>query len=207
MREQSVYPYGLGWGFCTIDPKLYNAYSNSDTRRFGTITAVKEEKLKFTKQANTREYTGYFLKKYSPEVDSALVSLAQKKGGAAGSNSFMYAILNIHWDGGWLENNPTYAKQEVVNKKQKALWIQIAGYFRDVDEHLLFAGTNEVHVQLDRPVQLVNIMRSDTDFMANSHNLIIIGKGAKAQLLVCDHTMPYPLVPTHRVFASAGKTE
>jgi len=45
------------------------------------------------------------------------------------------------------------------------------------------------HVQLDRPVQLVNIMRSDTDFMANSHNLIIIGKGAKAQLLVCDHTM------------------
>jgi len=89
MREQSVYPYGLGWGFCTIDPKLYNAYSNSDTRRFGTITAVKEEKLKFTKQANTREYTGYFLKKYSPEVDSALVSLAQKKGGAAGSNSFM----------------------------------------------------------------------------------------------------------------------
>ena len=63
----------------------------------------------------------------------------------------MYAILNIHWDGGWLENNPTYAKQEEVNKKQKALWIQIAGYFRDVDEHLLFAGTNEVHVDYNAP--------------------------------------------------------
>lgn len=58
----------------------------------------------------------------------------------------MYVILNIHWDGGWLENNPTLAKQEEVNKEQKALWKQIAIYFRGYDQHLLFAGTNEVHV-------------------------------------------------------------
>lgn len=45
------------------------------------------------------------------------------------------------------------------------------------------------NVQLDRPVQLVNIMRSDVDFMANAHNLIILEEGAKAQLLVCDHTV------------------
>ncbi|MDR1370581.1 MAG: glycoside hydrolase family 5 protein [Dysgonamonadaceae bacterium] len=63
----------------------------------------------------------------------------------------MYAILNIHWDGGWLENNPIYSKQEAVNKKQKALWKQIAVYFRDYDEHLLFAGTNEVHVDYREP--------------------------------------------------------
>jgi Fe-S cluster assembly protein SufD len=44
-------------------------------------------------------------------------------------------------------------------------------------------------VTLDKPVQLINIMRSDVDFMANSHNLIILEEGAKAQLLVCDHTM------------------
>jgi Fe-S cluster assembly protein SufD len=45
------------------------------------------------------------------------------------------------------------------------------------------------NVVLDKPVQLVNIMRSDVDFMANSHNLIILEEGAKAQLLVCDHTI------------------
>jgi len=45
------------------------------------------------------------------------------------------------------------------------------------------------NVVLDKPVQLVNIMRSDVDFMANSHNLIILEEGAKAQLLVCDHTV------------------
>lgn len=59
----------------------------------------------------------------------------------------MYAILNIHWDGGWLENNPTSNKQEEINKKQFALWQQIAEYFNDYDERLLFAGTNEVHVE------------------------------------------------------------
>lgn len=63
----------------------------------------------------------------------------------------MYAIINIHWDGGWLENNPTYDKQVEVNKKQKALWEQIAVYFRDYDEHLLFAGTNEVHANYNIP--------------------------------------------------------
>ncbi|MBN2743499.1 MAG: cellulase family glycosylhydrolase [Marinilabiliaceae bacterium] len=55
----------------------------------------------------------------------------------------MYVIINIHWDGGWLENNITTAKQEEVNQKQKAFWEQIATYFRDYDEHLIFAGCNE----------------------------------------------------------------
>ncbi len=45
------------------------------------------------------------------------------------------------------------------------------------------------NVVLEKPIQLINIMRSDVDFMANSHNLIILEEGAKAQLLVCDHTM------------------
>ena len=44
------------------------------------------------------------------------------------------------------------------------------------------------NVQLSRPVQLINIMRSDVDFMANAHNLIILEDNARAQLLVCDHT-------------------
>ena len=65
----------------------------------------------------------------------------------------MYAILNIHWDGGWLENNPTPDKQAEVNKKQKAIWEQIALYFRNYDERLLFAGTNEVHTTSGNPTQ------------------------------------------------------
>ncbi|MEO6232983.1 MAG: cellulase family glycosylhydrolase [Ferruginibacter sp.] len=55
----------------------------------------------------------------------------------------MYVILNIHWDGGWLENNVTTAKQDAVNIKQKAFWKQIATHLRGFDEHLLFASANE----------------------------------------------------------------
>ena len=65
----------------------------------------------------------------------------------------IYAVLNIHWDGGWLENNPTAEKQAEVNKKQKAIWEQIALYFRNYDERLLFAGTNEVHITSGNPTQ------------------------------------------------------
>lgn len=59
----------------------------------------------------------------------------------------MYTILNIHWDGGWLEENVTTAKQDAVNAKQKAFWKQIAMQFRDFDEHLLFASANEPNVE------------------------------------------------------------
>lgn len=58
----------------------------------------------------------------------------------------MYVILNIHWDGGWLENNCTEAKQEANNAKQKAFWEQIATHLRDFDEHVLFASANEPNV-------------------------------------------------------------
>jgi aryl-phospho-beta-D-glucosidase BglC (GH1 family) len=55
----------------------------------------------------------------------------------------MYVVLNIHWDGGWLDENINTIKQDSVNAKQKALWEQIATTMRDFDEHLMFAGANE----------------------------------------------------------------
>lgn len=59
----------------------------------------------------------------------------------------MPVILNIHWDGGWLENNITVDKQEENNAKQRAFWQQIATHLRDYDERLMFAGTNEPNVE------------------------------------------------------------
>jgi endoglucanase len=56
----------------------------------------------------------------------------------------MYAIINIHWDGGWMQ--PTYAQQRYVNRRLWFMWRQIATAFRDYGDHLLFAGTNEVMV-------------------------------------------------------------
>lgn len=59
----------------------------------------------------------------------------------------MYVLVNIHWDGGWLENNITEAKKEENNAKQKAFWEQIATQLRGFDEHLLFASANEPAVE------------------------------------------------------------
>lgn len=59
----------------------------------------------------------------------------------------LYVVLNIHWDGGWLENNCTQERQQENNARLKAFWEQIATAFRDYDEHLLFAGNNEPNVE------------------------------------------------------------
>ncbi|MFB6456908.1 cellulase family glycosylhydrolase [Chitinophaga sp. Hz27] len=58
-------------------------------------------------------------------------------------NNNMYVIINIHWDGGWLENNCTTSAQSSVNAKQQNYWTQIANYFKNYNEHLLFASANE----------------------------------------------------------------
>jgi endoglucanase len=62
-------------------------------------------------------------------------------------NSGMYAIINIHWDGGWMQ--PTYADSAEVIARLAAMWQQIAVNFRDYNDSLLFAGTNEVMVEGD----------------------------------------------------------
>jgi aryl-phospho-beta-D-glucosidase BglC (GH1 family) len=55
----------------------------------------------------------------------------------------MVVLVNVHWDGGWLERNVTSGKQDAVNAKQKAYWEQIATALRDFDEHVMFASANE----------------------------------------------------------------
>lgn len=59
----------------------------------------------------------------------------------------LYVVLNSHWDKGWLEEHIDAGSQAAVNVKQKAYWTQIANYFKDYDEHLIFASANEPAVQ------------------------------------------------------------
>ncbi|MFI1772377.1 cellulase family glycosylhydrolase [Thalassobellus citreus] len=68
----------------------------------------------------------------------------------------MHAILNIHWDGGWLENNITEVNKVTINAKQKAFWQQIATHLRDFDEHLLFASANEPEAEDTAAMSVLN---------------------------------------------------
>jgi Fe-S cluster assembly protein SufD len=44
-------------------------------------------------------------------------------------------------------------------------------------------------VIVEKPIQLINVMRADVDLLANSRNLIIIEENAQAKVLLCEHTM------------------
>ncbi|MGM9699134.1 MAG: cellulase family glycosylhydrolase [Prevotella sp.] len=72
----------------------------------------------------------------------------------------LYVLLNDHWDSGWIEvdgftaNRSKYeavSEETIASKTEtlKDLWTQIATYFKDYDEHLLFAGLNEPFQQYD----------------------------------------------------------
>ena len=44
-------------------------------------------------------------------------------------------------------------------------------------------------VVMDRAIQVINILRSDVDFMVNRRVMIILEEGAEAKFLFCDHAM------------------
>ena len=45
------------------------------------------------------------------------------------------------------------------------------------------------NVVVERPIQIVNILRADVNFMMNRRLLIVLEEGAQAKLLMCDHAM------------------
>lgn len=60
-------------------------------------------------------------------------------------NADMYVIINDHWDGGWYgmfgsENADTRA---LAMEAYKGMWQQIAEYFKDYSDYLIFEGANE----------------------------------------------------------------
>jgi endoglucanase len=119
-------------------------------------------------------------------------------------DSGLYVIVNIHWDGGWLENNITTTAQSSVNAKQKAYWEQIATTLRGFDEHLLFASANEpdastataMSVLLSYHQTFINAVRS-----TGGHNAyrVLIVQGPKTDIDTTDslmNTMPTDTVPS-----------
>ena len=72
------------------------------------------------------------------------------------------------------------------------------------DGVLMYIPRNTV---MEKPIQLVNILRADVNFMVNRRILIIAEDGAQARLLVCDHAMDdvnFLSTQVIEVFAGAG---
>jgi endoglucanase len=62
----------------------------------------------------------------------------------------MFAVVNIHWDGGWIDSDvqkkfpKTYRTfSPEAEQKFKSYWTQIATYFANRDQHVVFESLNE----------------------------------------------------------------
>lgn len=67
IRDNSLVPFGQGWGWCTINPKLFNQWDNNDPRKLGSILQVGQEDqgtAGYQRDKGDHE-TGLFNKKYS----------------------------------------------------------------------------------------------------------------------------------------------
>lgn len=53
----------------------------------------------------------------------------------------MYAIINIHWNGGWVNNFPENKDESM--KRFQVMWEQISDNFKDYGDHLMFESQNE----------------------------------------------------------------
>lgn len=78
-------------------------------------------------------------------------------------NAGLYAIVNDHWDGGWLENTIPNGYSQEVDSLQYKYWKQIAIRFRDYGEKLIFAGCNEPNV--DNSSQMATLETYEQTFV------------------------------------------
>jgi Fe-S cluster assembly protein SufD len=72
------------------------------------------------------------------------------------------------------------------------------------DGFVLYVPQN---LKIERPIQLIHILRSDVDLMANRRILVILEPGAEAKLLVCDHSrsnVRYLATQVVEIFAAEG---
>lgn len=120
-------------------------------------------------------------------------------------NANMYVIINIHWDGGWMQ--PTYAQQNYVNNRLSIMWTQIATHFRNYDDRLLFAGTNEVMVDGDYGTPTVEYYTVQNSFNQTFIDTVRAtgGRNATRHLVVqgfntnIDHTINFVEIPVDTV--------
>lgn len=67
LRENSLVPFGAGWGWCTVNPKLYNNWSDLDPRKRGSVLEVgkADQGTDAYSPDHGDNETGFFNKKYT----------------------------------------------------------------------------------------------------------------------------------------------
>jgi endoglucanase len=133
----------------------------------------------------------------------------------------MFCVVNIHWDGGWIDssNKERFAATHATfsadaERKFRAYWTQIATYFADKNEKLIFEALNEeTHFENEgsprkafATLTRVNQLFIDTVRATGGNNakrlLIVAGYSTDiTKTTSSDYELPADKLP-HRLFIS-----
>ncbi|MET3877435.1 RagB/SusD family nutrient uptake outer membrane protein [Chitinophaga sp. OAE865] len=70
IRSQELGPYYKGWGAATVNEALFHSYAPGDTRQTASIISINGEGFADTYTLGDQaQYTGFFIKKYTPLKD------------------------------------------------------------------------------------------------------------------------------------------
>ena len=115
------------WGSPAITEAMIKGYADAG---FKTVRVPVAWSNKMTGDAHNGTYT----------ISPALLNRIQEIVDWVLGNG-MYAIVNIHWDGGWWENFPTDSAE--CMRKYARIWEQVGGHFKDYSDYLVFESLNE----------------------------------------------------------------
>jgi endoglucanase len=195
---------GLGWNLGNALESCSSPESASETSRGNPATT--KALIDTVKAAGFKSiripcaWSGYIEDKATYKLkESWVLRVKEVVNWVVGSG--LYAIVNIHWDGGWLEEHATFADQKPVNAKFAALWKQIATHLENFDEHLLFAAANEIHQGPGKPSkENIEVQESYMQTFIETvrgtggnnqyRNLIVQGYRTDIQLTVEDFRLP-----------------
>jgi endoglucanase len=116
-----------GWGSPVITEAMIKGYANAG---FKTVRIPVAWSNKMTGNYSGGNYT------ISPALLNRVATVVNYV-----LDNGMYAIVNIHWDGGWWENFPTDSAE--CMKKYMSIWTQVSNHFKDYSDYLVFESLNE----------------------------------------------------------------
>jgi endoglucanase len=188
------------WGSPTITEAMIKGYADAG---FKTVRIPVAWSNKMIGDESNGTYT----------ISPALLNRVQEVVGWVLGNG-MYAIVNIHYDGGWWENFPTDSAECMT--KYKRIWEQVSNQFKNHSGYLIFESLNEEGVWQDvwnrhnnsgnkaRAYGLLNainqefttLVRASGGNNANRH-LLIAGYATDINL-TCDPLFKMPTDPQNR---------
>ncbi len=122
--DGSVHAYETAWGSPDVTKEMIQGYADAG---FGVLR-IPVAWTNRMKDDGTYTIDQEWMDRVTQVVDWTL-------------EANMYAIVNIHWDNGWM--NEYYKHPEESLSRFTRYWEQIAENFRDYGDHLMFEAQNE----------------------------------------------------------------